>query len=329
MTTTVLVTGVGGFVGGHVVEQLLTRTDWRVIGVDSFRHNGHFANLVESTDHVRDVDRLTALVHDLTTPFTPRQCDRLDGVDYVVNVASRSSVDQSIDDPVTLVRNNVDLVLTVLELCRVVRPRRLVHVSTDEVYGPGARSSVVDHRPSNPYAASKAAQVDLVNAYARTYGVPSTVVTSANMFGERQSRLAFVPKIVRAVLDGEPVDVHYHGGRPGERRYTYVRNVACWIVDALRQHEDSEHGHLEPVNVVHHVSLPGQRRITNDDLAREVARLLDRPLLHNVVDVTGVRPGYDPTYANLDVEDPSWAPPVSFDDGLSQTIHWYRDEETT
>lgn len=318
MTRTVLVTGVGGFVGSHVVESLLERTDWHVLGVDSFRHNGDFINLVTAAGHT--TNRVTALVHDLTVPFTPSRVRHLDdvGVDYVVNVASRSHVDESVLEPREFVSNNVELMLTVLELCRSLKPRRLLHVSTDEVHGPTGWAALETHQPSSPYAASKAAQLDLAHAYARTYGVRTTVVTSANMFGERQMSTAFVPLVVRALLTGSRLGVHHHAGRPGSRSYTYVRNVAGRIVDELLR--------LDAVSndvTFDDLPLPGQRLIDNLTLAQGVAELVDRPLNWYVVDGHDRRPGYDPTYPRLPG---TWLPEVAFVDGLARTVRWYLDE---
>lgn len=315
MTRTVLVTGVGGFVGSHVVAELLTRTDWHVIGVDSFRGSGEFINLVEVSADA--FDRVTPLVHDLNVPFTSRTLRRLDDVDYVINVASRSHVDESLDDPTNFVLNNVRLALTVLELCRAVRPRRLMHVSTDEVHGPHDDASPFTHRPSSPYAASKAAQVDLVTAYARTYGVPSTVLSSANMFGERQMLTAFVPLVVIAALSSAPFYVDHVDGRPGERSYTYVGNVAARLVEYLTTLDDATRPTLD------HLSLPGQRRVDNVTLASEVADLVGARLEWYVGDARVRRPGYDPTYPTLPGD---WRPRTSFADGLARTVAWYVDE---
>lgn len=319
MTRTVLVTGAGGFVGSHVVETLLDRTDWHVVGVDSFRHNGDFVNVVEAAG--RATSRVTAIVHDLTVPFSARGTRDLVQLDYVVNVASRSHVDESIADPANFVLNNVGVVLTTLELCRAVTPRRLVHVSTDEVYGPHSPVSVHEHRPSSPYAASKAAQVDLVAAWSRTYAIPTTVVSSANMFGERQSATAYVPIVVRALLEGTPVAVHYHDGQPGERSYTYVRNVAERVVDELVAADASIDAPRLPIvdAPVHHVQLPGQRRVDNDALARAVADVAGLPLVIEPVEASRHRPGYDHTYAPLTG---TWVPPIEFNEGLRRTVEW-------
>jgi dTDP-glucose 4,6-dehydratase len=314
----VLVTGAGGFVGSHVVEELLARTDWHVVGVDSFRHSGELDKLVAATRH--DPTRVTALVHDLNVPFTNHRVLELDGLplDYVVNVASRSHVDESVREPDEFVLNNVRLMLTVLELCRLVEPRRLVHVSTDEVHG--ASGTSVEHRPSSPYAASKAAQVDLAHAYARTYGVRTTVVTSANMFGERQMTTAYVPLVVRALVTGTTLDVHHHAGRPGERSYTYVKNVAARLVDELLT-IDVDDADVTPT--LRHVALPGQRRVDNVTLALDVALAASLPLRWRAVDADERRPGYDPTYATLDG---TWNPVVDFDHGLYRTVRWYLNE---
>lgn len=315
MSRIVLVTGVGGFVGSHVVEQLLTVTDWHVIGIDSFAHNGEFVRLLEALGY--DTSRVTAIVHDLNAPLSSAMIRRLAGVDYVVNVASRSHVVESIEEPAEFVLNNVRLMVHVLELCRRVQPRHLVHMSTDEVHGPGNVSAAVEHRPSSPYAASKAAQADLVWSYARTYGIPSTVIASANMIGERQGWTAFVPLIVRAAMMNEAIWIdHDVRGRPGERAYTYVRNVASRIVDVLVDETTTPNNGDRDVR---YVALRGQRRVDNATLAREVTALLGRPVRTYSQPATDTRPGYDPTYQDIGED---WDPPIEFNDGLARTVDW-------
>jgi nucleoside-diphosphate-sugar epimerase len=131
------------------------------------------------------------------------------------------------------------------------------------------------------------------------------------MFGERQSQLAFIPKIIRAVLNDEFVDVHRHNGKIGERSYTYVRNVTDRVVDELAG--DDRTG----THDARYVVLPGQRRVANDVLVQQVAQLLGREPRVNVVEATDVRPGYDPTYVDLVAD---WVPKISFDDGLERTV---------
>ena len=334
--TRVLLTGAGGFVGSHVLEVLLADTDWEIVVVDSFRHNGAVDRVIDSGER----GGFAAIPHDLTVPFSPRQLDQIGKLDYVIHIASRCSVAESIDHPADFVRNNVDSMLTVLELARQqwcwqggdvkLFDHRLVHLSTDEVYGPefdvGATPLArhydsSTHRPSSPYAASKAAQEDLAHAWNRTYGIPTTVVTSANMFGERQSLLAFVPKVIGAVLHGLQLPIHTWHNAPGKRRYTYVRNTAQAIVNHLGTSGSGWPG--RPMHRVLRLPLPGQHQVDNLTLAQQIAGLIDRPLRYKLVDGPAVRPGYDSDYAPL-IGDPDWAG-VDFTEGLERTVKWFVD----
>lgn len=320
MSCTVLVTGVGGFVGSHVVEVLLNETDWRVIGVESWRHNGTSQQLLEVIESVDDASRLKVTTHDLAVPFTDYQLRELkaDGVDYVINVASRCHVGESIHDPDYFVANNLQLMINVLELARKFDVLRLIHVSTDEVYGPHGRRSDTDHRPSSPYAASKAAQEDLAWAWNQTYGLPLTIVNSANMIGERQGDNAFLPIAVRMLLSGASVPVHCVNGIPGQRYYSYVRNVAWHIVEhALAIHEQDVNDEL-----VLRVPLRGQALLDNAQLVQQVATLLDvEPKMH-FVDAQYVRPGYDAGYELLGDD---WEPRTRFAVGMRDTVTWLRN----
>jgi dTDP-glucose 4,6-dehydratase len=333
----ILITGVGGFVGSHMLQQVLDQTDWSVVALDSFRHNGAYDRVSAAIHPGRGPnaargERTTVICHDLVAPLSPRQLETIGAPDYVVHIASRCSVPDSIEEPAQFVRNNIDSTLTVLELAREVwgwgwgghgvEPslRRYVHFSTDEVNGPGLVQTVTDHRPSSPYAASKAAQEDLCHAWVRTYGLPLTILNSANMFGERQSMLAFIPRLVRAIRTGAPVLIHEHRGRPGVRHYSYV---GCVVQRLLRHLLDVPGGSLGP-----RLLLPGQVRLDNLALAHRVADLVGRPLLAKKVDVSGERPGYDPEYRSLNEsstqDGKDWGA-VKFDDALERTVKWYVD----
>jgi len=331
--TRVLLTGAGGFVGSHVLEVLLSDTDWEVVVVDSYRHNGAFDNtgrVVHEAWREGVTGSVQSVVHDLVAPFSPRQAGEIGKLDYIIHVASRCSVPDSIDDPAQFVRNNIESTLTILELARAqwcwegrdakLFDHRLVHLSTDEVHGPtspeGALPTDSIHRPSSPYAASKAAQEDLVHAWQRTYDIPATIVSSANMFGERQSLLAYIPRVISAIMGGRKLSVHSWRGQPGRRRYTYVRNTAQAIVDHLTSPR-------APSTQLARLSLPGQHSIDNLELALRIAGMIGRPLRYELVAVEAQRPGYDPDYAPLG-GDPNWAD-LTFPDGLERTVRWYVD----
>lgn len=309
MTDRVLLTGAGGFLGSHILETLLKQTDWDIMCTDSFRHNG----VTDRVSHLLPHPRVQVLTHDLTAPFSAARQQQLGSLDYIISVASLCQVDQSIAGPAEFIRNNVEIALNVMELARVLRPRHVVHMSTDEVYGPGRFISHSTHEPSSPYAASKAAQADIISAYHRTYSIPATIVSSSNMFGERQSILAFVPRVMRSLLTGKALALHMSGTEQGKRYYTYAPNVARYIVRELSCA-------TQPFAGKSHVLLPGQSLQGNRDLALEVARRAGFELSYILVPGTSVRPGYDEAYAPLPG---AWHPEISFDDGLDRAVAWF------
>lgn len=304
----VLVTGVAGFVGSHVARQLLD-DGHDVVGVGSLTHNGESWRVV---DVIRDENATSSfawLRHDLAAPFSDFQVTRqLRDVRAIVNVASLASVDVSISDPVNFVQNNVNSTLHVLELARQLDVEHFIQVSTDEVYGINVPCDDGHHAPSSPYAASKAAQEDICNAWRETFHVPVSIVRSANMFGERQSELAFIPRIVRAVVDEQPLPIHVdRNGKPGIRNYSYVGNVARYL--AYR---------ATTVNhVVCNATLRGQMTLDNFSLALNVAAILDRELKFEFIDATTVRPSYDRKYELHGVE---WNPEIQPGEALRRTV---------
>lgn len=311
----VLVTGAGGFLGSHVVETLLANTSCDVVALDSFRHNGAVDRLLAALD--ADASRVTTLVHDLRVPFSPRQRDLVGSLDVVFDVASRCSVDESIHDPADFIMNNVGVTLTTLELARALKVERYIHVSTDEVFGAASDESLCGHAPSSPYSASKAAQEDVCLAYARTFDVPLTIVTTGNMFGERQSQLAFVPRVVRALLNAQVISVHVYDGVPGSRHYSHARDVADWFVSGAL---------IEPAR---HVVLPGRYHVDNLRMVELIATALDRPFAIDLVEATSVRPGADKVYPDL-IADDGWLEPTtlatqSLEDRLGRTARWFAE----
>jgi dTDP-glucose 4,6-dehydratase len=324
--TTLLLTGAGGFLGSHVLESALSHTDWSVVCIDSFRHNGGTDRILQAMVDVPDTGeilddtrgRVRLLVHDLIAPLSAQQIEQLGQVDLVVHAAAMCSVDQSITDPRGHVLSNVSSTLTMLELARDLKPVRYLHVSTDEVFGPEIEHDEDcedrPHRPSSPYAASKAAAEDVCRAYRTTYDVPLSIVNSANIFGERQSQLAFIPKTVRKILAQETVDIHVGpDGQPAQRWFSYSKNVATWIVRNLMNSSDAAQ-----------YQLSGQVRLNMLELADEIAFMLGEPLQVQRVEADTARPGWDRSYGNM-VSDSSWDPEISFEEGLQRTVEWFAE----
>lgn len=303
----VLVTGAAGFVGSHVVEQLLA-LDCDVVGVGSLQHNGDSLRVIDAVTAEPDRGKFTWLRRDLAAPFTRSQALYLEDIDAIVNVASLASVDASIKNPVDFVQNNVDLMLSVLDLAQQLNVKRFIQLSTDEVYGTHVPCDDGHHAPSSPYSASKAAQEDLCNAWRETFDVPASIVRSANMFGERQSELAFIPRVIRALANDDTIRIHVDkNGAPGIRNYSYVGNVARYLAHRATSVDDA----------VYNTTLRGQMTQDNFSLALNVAAILDLELKYEFVDALAVRPGYDRKYELHGVD---WQPAISAGEALRRTV---------
>ena len=212
-----LVTGGAGFIGSHLVDALLARPDTRVTVLDRLSAGGSRMNL---RAHVDD-PRFSLTVGDVNDG--PLVRDLVGRADRVIHAAAESHVDRSIDDPRPFLETNVIGTQSVLEAARVLG-RRMLMVSTDEVYGPGDPDGGVfdeDHAlaPRSPYAASKAAADLLCGAYVTTYGADVTVVRGTNAFGPRQIERV-VPTYAICALEGRPVPVYGQGRQ--RREFLFV-----------------------------------------------------------------------------------------------------------
>ncbi len=304
----VLVTGGAGFIGSHLVDQLLERPGMRVTVLDKLTYAGDLSNL----EAHRDDPRFGFVRGDVADPAAVAPL--VVAADRVVHAAAESFVDRSIDDASAFVRSNVVGTHVVLEACRRA-DRPVLHVSTDEVYG-SVREGVFTEddppRPNSPYAATKAGADLLCRSYSVTYGLPVTVVRGTNAFGPRQHAEKAIPTFVLAALEGRPLPVYGDGSN--RRQWLHVRDFARGVLAALDRGE--------PGGVY---NIGGGHEIANVDLARRVCELTgaSRSLVAFVPD----RPGHDFRYGLAwdRLRALEWEPEVSFDDGLAETVAWYRD----
>lgn len=322
----VALTGAAGFIGSHVLEHFLTETDWDITCVCSWQHKGTPERIGEVLrGHEGWPHRVTVITHDLTAPFTPHTKARMGRFDYIVNVASESHVDRSIEDPVPFVKNNVALVLTMLEFAREFPPEVFVQVSTDEVYGAAPEGH--NHKeweailPSNPYSASKAAQEAIALSYWRTYGVPLVITNTMNNFGEMQDAEKYIAMCVRKISAGEPVTVHGRDGKFGSRYYLHARNHADAILHILCSLPPKKFGEADRPD---RYNVVGDAEKDNLEVAQDVAAALGKPLAHTVVDFHSTRPGHDPRYAldGAKLKGLGWVPPLDYATSLKRYIDW-------
>lgn len=329
----VLLTGAAGAIGAHVLAHLMHNTDWKVIAIDSFRHKGYFDRLTAVTkDHPEWRERITILTHDLTAPLTSREIGKIGHVEYVINLASLSDVQASIDDPVPFVRNNTELMLNMLEYAREAKPEVFLHFSTDEVYGP-AEGDSNGHKewstilPSNPYSASKAAQEALAIAWWRAFGVNLIITNTMNNFGEMQGPSKFPAMIQKKIENDEIIDIHATtDGEIGTRYYIHSRNSADAILFILRNVPAVPHmpGSLDrPVRL----NIVGDKQVSNFSLVSTISDLMGKEAKTKLTYFHEENPGHDLHYG-LDgqkLKELGWTSPLSFEESMKKTIEWQRN----
>jgi dTDP-glucose 4,6-dehydratase len=320
--------GAGGFIGHHVLEHVVTQTDWDVEATDSFRHKGRCDRITQVLDgRTRFIrSKLHVTTHDLAAPFTAGQAAGFGEIDYMIAMASESHVDRSLADPVPFVTGNVAVILNTLELARQLQPQHVIVISTDEVYGPTARGSAGHPEwapviPSNPYSASKAAQEACAAAWWRSYGVPVTIVNCMNLFGERQDPEKYLPMLIGRISAGETVTVHGTPSDIGTRHYLHARNLADALLHILASLPPPA---FPAADRPARWNIASPDPVSNLDLALQVAGIIGEPLRYDLADFHSARPGHDPHYGL----DPSalaaagWKPPVPFAESLERTVRW-------
>jgi dTDP-glucose 4,6-dehydratase len=308
-----LVTGGAGFIGSHFVRTLLAggypgyeRAEVTVL--DKLTYAGNRANLPAVHPRLRFVQG------DVTDRRLLR--DLLPGHQAVVHTAAESHVDRSLDSADEFVRTNVLGTQALLDAAWQAGVARFVHVSTDEVYGSITEGSWDEDRPllpNSPYAASKAGSDLIARAYWISHGLDVRITRCSNNYGPHQHPEKFIPRFVTNLLRGRPAPLYGDG-----------RNVREWLHVA---------DHCRAIQLVQTRGRPGEvyhvrgeAERTNREVADRLAELCgaDRSLIRNVTD----RKAHDLRYALDDRKiraELGFAPQIRFEQGLAETVAWYRD----
>jgi dTDP-glucose 4,6-dehydratase len=320
----VLITGAAGFIGSHLVDQLLADPSLRLVGLDKLTYAGRRSNLEGA-----DPERFTLVVGDITDGALVRDTLRQHAIDTVIHLAAESHVDRSIDGPAAFIQTNVVGTGVLLEQARAEwgdrSDVRFHHVSTDEVYGSlGATGAFAeDHRydPSSPYSATKAASDHLVRAWHRTYGLPITISTCSNNYGPRQCAEKLIPLMVARALRGEPLPVYGDGQQV--RDWLHVADHCAAIEAVVR------HGELGRT-----YNVGGGAERSNLELVGALCDRVDRAVpegapRRRLITFVADRPGHDRRYA-LDTaviqRELGWRPRRTLDEGLTETVRWLLDQ---
>lgn len=326
MNKRVLLTGVAGGVGIHVLGHIMHNTDWHIIALDSFRHKGYKDRLeVTFSVHPDWRDRVTVIQHDLNARINLDE-----RVDYILHLAAMSDVFYSVENPEYVIKNNIESTLNILNYARRCNPEAFVYFSTDEVYGPVKRGEAHiewdTHRPSNAYAASKAACEDICYSYWRSYGLPLVITNTMNNFGEMQSGSKFPVMVQKWIQEDEPVVIHGNENEIGTRFYIHSRNAADALLYILNKPVTKHKmGQLDEPDRYH---IVGSAHLSNMELAHTIARLMNKDdYKYRFVDFHRDNPGHDIHYGLQDnkLRPSGWSEPISFEDGLAETIRWQQE----
>jgi len=309
-----LITGGAGFIGSNFIRYILDNNkDTSVLNLDDLKYGSNPANL---SDLEKD-SRYTFFKGDISNFTLVTKLIR--DADVVVNFAAETHVDRSISAPEAFLQSNVVGTFTILEALRKVNPSaRLVHISTDEVYGDILEGSFKERdalRPSSPYSASKAASDVFVLGYARTYGLHASITRCTNNYGAYQFPEKLIPKtIIRASLG---LKIPIYGTGKNIRDWIHVEDHCRAVESVMKSGKPGE---------IYNVSSGAEKN--NLEIVMAILKSIgkDDSSLEFVED----RPGHDQRYS-LDSaklrRELGWTPLHSFEKGIKETVRWYAKNE--
>lgn len=313
-----LVTGGAGFIGSHFVLRHVARyPEDTVVVLDLLTYA---ANL----DYLDSVGgKITFVRGDIADQALLHSLVEKHGIDTVVNFAAESHVDNSISDATPFLHTNVIGTQSIIEVVKAHPEVRLLHVSTDEVYGdvgdddPACTTDDALH-PSSPYAASKAAAEMLVQAAVRTFGIRAVITRCTNNYGPHQADEKFIPTVIRHALAGKPIPIF--GTGKNKRDWIYVGDH-CDAIETVLSVDWKVGG-----RTVFNIGI--DREFENIAVAKMILDTLGKP--HDLISFVEDRKGHDWRYAvdSSETRALGWAPKMDFEEGLRQTVDWYRAKIT-
>ena len=307
----IFVTGGAGFIGSNFITHVLGLShDFSVVNYDKLTYAGNLANL----DSIADDPQYTFIKGDICDPAAVEAA--MAGCQTVVHFAAESHVDRSIYEPAPVIETNVTGTFVLLQIARKLNIEKFVHISTDEVYGDLPPGTFADEnspvQPSSPYSASKASSDLIVRSFVRTFAFPAVITRASNNYGPFQFPEKFLPLMITNALNDKPLPIYGDGKQ--ERDWLHVKDHCSGILAVL------EHGRIGEV-----YNIGGLDVVENLTMARRLLRATGKneSLLAYVKD----RPGHDRRYAlacNKIERELGWKPAISLEDGLRQTVDWYR-----
>ena len=312
----VIVTGGLGFIGSNLID-LLIKKNFFVINIDKATYSSSHYNVKEFKNSKKykfvKLDIKNKKLKDIFIKYKP---------DGIFNLAAETHVDRSIDNPDSFIQSNIVGVYNLLESFKKFsksNKSKLIHISTDEVYGDilsGRSSEEYPYKPSSPYAASKAASDHLVSSYVRTYNLNAVVTNCSNNYGPRQHPEKLIPKLIYNILNNRPLPIYGKG--TNSREWIYVTDHCEALIKVFLK---GKKGHF--------YNIGSNKNLNNLEVTKKLLEEAKNLIsLGKKVQIKFVkdRPGHDVRYAlnsNKIKSELEWLPKTNFSKGIKLTLDWY------
>ena len=313
----IIVTGGLGFIGSNLIE-LLLKKKFFVINIDKITYSSNFYNTLEFKNHKNykfiKCDIGNKEIRNIIFKYKP-SC--------IYNLAAETHVDRSIDNPKNFILSNILGVYNLLEHFREFSSKnkntKLIHISTDEVYGDilkGRSNEDYPYKPSSPYAASKASSDHLVYSYVRTYKIPAIVTNCSNNYGPKQHPEKLIPKLIYNILKNKALPIYGNG--KNSREWIYVKDHCEALVKVYEKGKIGEF-----YNIGSNINL------NNIQITKSILNLSTKKIqIGKKVKINFVkdRPGHDVRYAlnsNKIKKKLKWKSKINFKKGINLTFDWY------
>ena len=314
----IIVTGGLGFIGSNLIE-LLLKKKYSVINIDKVAYSSNFYNTLEFLKN----SNYKFIKCDLNNKSKLSKIIFRYKPNCIFNLAAETHVDRSIDGPESFIKSNILGVFNLLEVFRKYSKKnkktRLIHISTDEVYGDilkGRSHEEYAYKPSSPYAASKASSDHLVSSYVRTYKIPAIVTNCSNNYGPKQHPEKLIPKLIYNIINNKSLPIYGNG--KNSREWIYVEDHCEALLKVFQKGKIGEF-----------YNIGSNKNLKNLEICKSLIKVAKQKIKvgKNVkIEFVKDRPGHDVRYA-LDSKKIqvalNWKTKVNFKKGLEKTFLWY------
>ena len=318
----IIVTGGLGFIGSNLIKILLQK-NYYVINLDKISYASSFYNVKDFKNNKNykfikcDINNQKKL-QSILKKFKPKG---------IFNLAAETHVDRSIDGPENFIKSNILGVFNLLEVFRKYQIKnkncRIIHISTDEVYGDvlkGRSKENDSYNPSSPYAASKASSDHLISSYIRTFKIPTIITNCSNNYGPKQHPEKLIPKIIYNILNNKNIPIYGNG--KNSREWIFVKDHCDALIKVFKYGKLGEF-----------YNIGSNLNINNISICKKLIKIVKKKITigHNVkIKFVKDRPGHDLRYAlnsNKIKYKLRWKSKTTLSKGLEQTFKWYLDNK--